>query len=81
MAFRYIPNELATVDPETVSRFQRELRRDLIQSGRYYIVQTTIDGMAALRATVINPLTTEDHFEGLMTELRARGRKLFTDGC
>jgi len=79
IAFRYLPNELADADDETISRFQRDLRRDLIQSGQYYIVQTTIDGVAALRATVINPLTTEDHLVGLVNELRSRGRKLVTD--
>ena len=76
IVFRHVPGALIDADEETISRFQRELRRDLIQSGRFYIVQTTIDGIAALRATVINPLTTEDHLDALMQELRERGRSL-----
>lgn len=76
ITFRYLPAELDDADIATANRFQQDLRRNLIHSGRYYIVQTTIDGVAALRATVINPLTTEDHLDGLMDAIREFGQTL-----
>ena len=79
VVFRYQPNELNYADVETINCFQQDLRRNLIQSGRYYIVQTTIDGVAWLRATVINPLTTEQHLDGLIETIREMGRDLMAD--
>ena len=37
--------------------FQLELRRSVIESGEFYIVSTRLDGVGALRVTIINPLT------------------------
>ena len=45
-----------------LGRFQLDLRRQVIESGRFYIVSTQIDGVGALRVTIINPLTTADAF-------------------
>jgi L-2,4-diaminobutyrate decarboxylase len=73
VAFRYIPTSLRGA-PEELDRLQRELRTSLIRSGDYYIVQTTLDGRAALRVTVMNPLTTREDLAGLLTAIRAAGR-------
>lgn len=76
IAFRHIPEGLKNADENTIGRFQHELRRNLIHAGRFYIVQTTINGTPALRATVMNPLTTDDHLDGLLDEIRTRGQEL-----
>jgi L-2,4-diaminobutyrate decarboxylase len=76
VAFRYVPEPLRDADPATVGRFNREIRRRLIESGEFYIVQTNLDGAGALRVTIINPLTTEEHLEGLMEAIRRTGRSL-----
>jgi L-2,4-diaminobutyrate decarboxylase len=73
VAFRYVPMSLREA-PEELDRLQRELRTTLIRSGDYYIVQTTLDGRAALRVTVMNPLTTRDDLAGLLDAIRAAGR-------
>ena len=74
--FRYVPGALKDASPDQLGRFQLELRRDLIESGEFYIVPTTKDGVAALRVTIINPLTTVDHLKELMHALRRRGERL-----
>jgi L-2,4-diaminobutyrate decarboxylase len=75
VAFRYIPRQLRSASAERIGRFQFELRRDLIKSGQFYIVQTSLDGVGALRVTVCNPLTTVDHMEGLLRALRDHGKR------
>ncbi|MFH5805865.1 pyridoxal phosphate-dependent decarboxylase family protein [Alienimonas sp. DA493] len=76
VAFRHVPAFLKDTDAATLGRFQHDLRRDLVRSGRFYIVPTAKDGVPALRCTVMNPLTTEAHLDELMDELRTRGRRL-----
>lgn len=76
VAFRYIPDELRDAPEERLAQFLFDLRRDLIRSGEFYIVQATIAGRQTLRVTIINPLTTRDHLSGLMDALRRRGSKL-----
>ncbi|NNJ27506.1 pyridoxal phosphate-dependent decarboxylase family protein [Alienimonas chondri] len=76
VAFRYVPACLRDANDATLGRFQQDLRRDLVRSGRFYIVPTAKDGVPALRCTVMNPLTTEAHLDELLNELRTRGRAL-----
>ncbi|HID23730.1 MAG TPA: aminotransferase class I/II-fold pyridoxal phosphate-dependent enzyme [Planctomycetaceae bacterium] len=76
VAFRHVPEPLRNASPESIGQFQLSLRRDLIQSGEFYIVPIKLDGVGALRATIINPLTTPDHLDALLDALRAHGRRL-----
>ena len=76
VAFRYIPSQLRSAPTQRIGQFQFDLRRDVIQSGEFYIVQTSLDGVGALRVTVCNPLTTVDHMRALMDCLRDRGRRV-----
>ncbi len=77
LAFRYLPPEVRQLSLEDQNRFQRELRALLIREGEFYIVQTTLDGMAALRTTVINPLTTQQDLRELLTAIRHCGRRVW----
>jgi L-2,4-diaminobutyrate decarboxylase len=76
VVFRHLPAALRDAGPERVGQFQLELRRRLIESGEFYIVSTRIDGMGALRGTVINPLTTEAHLDRLLDAIREHGRRM-----
>jgi L-2,4-diaminobutyrate decarboxylase len=76
VAFRHVPDELRDAPPEALGRFQLELRRRIIESGEFYIVSTKIDGLGALRVTVINPLTAPEHLDRLIDALRRAGREL-----
>ncbi len=76
VVFRHVPAALREAPPERVGDFQLELRRRIIESGDFYIVPFKRDGIGALRVTIINPLTTPAHLDGLMDALRRHGREL-----
>jgi len=80
VVFRHLPDELCGAPPEVVGKFQLDLRREVIESGEFYIVPTTKDGVGALRVTVINPLTTGNHLDSLLETLRDKGRALVKHG-
>ena len=80
VAFRHVPAAMKSVPPEVLGAFQRELRRRLIESGKFYIVQTTHGGVGALRVTIINPLTTGDDLDDLLATLREIGAELLQSG-
>ncbi len=76
VVFRHVPKALKTATPEELGQFQLRLRRDVMQSGEFYIVPTSAGGQGALRVTLINPLTTTDHLDQLLETLRTRGKQL-----
>lgn len=78
VAFRYLPKELRETAPEKVDAFQLRLRRSVIESGEFYLVQSRIDGRTVLRTTMMNPLTTYDDLAGLLDCLRRHGHKLLS---
>lgn len=80
VAFRHVPAAMQDAPPESLGAFQRELRRRLIESGRFYIVQTNHGGVGALRVTIINPLTTTDDLDELLVTLREVGAELLRNG-
>ena len=76
VAFRYLPRELRDAPHEQVDQLQWRVRRAVIESGEYYLVQSRIDGRPVLRTTLMNPLTTVEDLRGLLECLRRYGRKL-----
>lgn len=76
VAFTHTPETMREATVETRERFLFEVRRELIRSGEFYIVQAKIGGTQALRVTIINPLTTADHLDGLMDAIRRIGREV-----
>lgn len=80
LAFRYLPSELAGASPAAVGDFQLALRRHVIESGDFYLVPVRIDGVGALRMTLINPLTTVQDLHDLLDTLRQHGRAVLAAG-
>ena len=80
VTFRHVPAALRAAPPEVLGAFQRELRRRVIESGQFYIVQTNFGGSGALRVTIINPLTTADDLDQLLATLRDVGAELLKSG-
>jgi L-2,4-diaminobutyrate decarboxylase len=78
VAFRHVPEALKSAPPKELGQFQLRLRREVIQSGEFYIVPTAANGIGALRVTLINPLTTTAHLDQLLEVLRTRGRQILS---
>ena len=76
VAFRHVPEPLRAAPPQALGAFQFELRRRIIESGEYYIVSAKVEGVGALRVTIINPLTSPDHLDRLIDLMRREGRQL-----
>jgi L-2,4-diaminobutyrate decarboxylase len=76
VVFRHVPAELRQETSERIGEFQWQLRRAVIESGEFYLVPTTHGGIAALRCTLINPLTTPEHLDLLLDSLRKHGRAI-----
>jgi len=80
VAFRYLPPRLTDAAAERVDLFQLQLRRSVIESGEYYLVQSNLEGRSVLRTTIMNPLTSADDLRGLLECLRRHGAKLLREG-
>jgi L-2,4-diaminobutyrate decarboxylase len=76
VVFRYLPAALRSRPEAEIDQFQLRLRRAVIESGDFYLVQTSIDQRSYLRTTLINPLTTPQHLQALLESLRAHGQRL-----
>jgi L-2,4-diaminobutyrate decarboxylase len=76
LVYRYLP---VGVKAGQANDINREIRRRLIESGEFYVSQTTIDGVAYLRMTVINPLTTMETIAQLMEKIRSVGGNVSPD--
>lgn len=68
VCFRYLPPH--GLSHEALSACQANLRRRIVESGAFHLTQARIHGNIWLRATVMNPLTTEDDLDVLLAEVR-----------
>lgn len=75
VCFRYAP---AGVEGEVLDRLQTEIRRRLMASGAFYIVQTRLKTGVYLRVTIINPLTAEADLAALLDAVAALGEETVT---
>ena len=73
VVFRHVPERLRGAADDEVGRFQFDVRRRLIESGSGYVAATSLDGTGALRATVMNPHTTDADLDLLLTAIREAG--------
>ena len=74
--FRYTPAATEHWPTDRQGELQLEIRRRLIQSGQAYIVPIKLDGVGALRATLINPLTTEQDVADVLDAIRSVGSEI-----
>lgn len=82
VVFRYGPN--AGPDRDLTDRelgeLNRTIRRKLMESGEFYLVQTNLDGTGALRVTVMNPLTEESDLDHLLAAIRRTAGEILNQG-
>jgi L-2,4-diaminobutyrate decarboxylase len=71
LCFRYIPSgdKDATTSP-AISDLQVQIRSGLVEDGKFYITGTNIDGIYALRVTMMNPFTEQTHILALLEKIR-----------
>ncbi len=69
LCFRY-------TDCENPDSFNVRLREQIMIEGKFYIVQTSLNGKTYLRVTLLNPRTTIYHLERLLKELETTAKKL-----
>lgn len=62
ICFRYVNGQ----SPDKLNDLNRRIRRQLLEDGTFYIVQTQLDGTVYLRCTLSNPFTDEEHLDGLL---------------
>ena len=69
--FRYID-----LPADVQDQMNARIRQMLVQSGRFYFVQTVIKGQRFLRTAIMNPLTTTADFKALLDEVRTLAKTL-----
>ncbi len=73
VCFRYRPpaaKSAATPTPDQLDTLNANIRRHILRSGSFYLVQTQLPAGLHLRVTLINPLTTQDDLAELITAVR-----------
>jgi L-2,4-diaminobutyrate decarboxylase len=69
LCFRHVPERLRGDEP-ALDRLQVRLRNRLVESGRFYLTGTRLDGRSCLRVTLMNPFTESSHLEEMLQTLR-----------
>jgi glutamate/tyrosine decarboxylase-like PLP-dependent enzyme len=70
VAFRYRP----LGRPDQLDALNRAIPAAVRHGGRAFLTGTTLAGVEALRACLLNPATTEDDLRTLLDEIRAAAR-------
>ncbi len=63
VCFRLLKGEL---DREGLNQMNAQIRKTIIESGAFYLVQTELHGQLYLRVTLVNPFTSEKEMEELL---------------
>ncbi|NNK10423.1 MAG: aminotransferase class I/II-fold pyridoxal phosphate-dependent enzyme, partial [Flavobacteriaceae bacterium] len=72
VCFRYQQPGLSL---EEANGLNRKIRQELLEEGKFYIVQTRIRGKQYLRCTIMNPFTTPQHLEELLSMVKSKGKQ------
>lgn len=67
--FRFIPKKRKAANNKEISDLQSKVKEKLLKSGKFYITGTVIEGMAALRVTLMNPFIDKKQLEALLTTI------------
>ena len=67
VCFRYVEKNWSE---EKIEEINLKIRKQLIEEGIFFIVQTRVQGKLYLRTTLMNPFTTEKELRALLSEIR-----------
>ncbi|ALI98026.1 pyridoxal phosphate-dependent decarboxylase family protein [Rufibacter tibetensis] len=59
-----------------LSSLNKEIRRLVLEEGRFYVVQTILNGQSYLRVSLMNPLTSEQDLEELLQNIEEKAASL-----
>jgi L-2,4-diaminobutyrate decarboxylase len=71
VCFRLTPTNI------NLNELNLSIRKQLLQEGKFYIVQTTLNDNIYLRVSLMNPLTTETDLNALLDEIERIGNQIF----
>lgn len=71
VCFRLTPSNI------NLNEINSAIRKQLLQEGKFYIVQTTLKENVYLRVSLMNPLTTETDLNALLDEIERIGNQIF----
>lgn len=63
------------------SELNQQIRKQLLEEGRFYIVQTVLKGQLYLRVSIMNPLTTEYELQELLQHIEEKAAFLLSEGA
>lgn len=66
VCFRFHPSEKSQ---EELNELNKKIRNQLLEEGKFYIVQTSLKNEVFMRTTIMNPKTTSKNFELLLDEI------------
>ncbi len=72
VCFRYAP---AGISREKLNDLNRRMRKEIVKSGEFYLVQTELDGTIWLRTALMNAMTDENDLRQLITAIKRHGAK------
>jgi L-2,4-diaminobutyrate decarboxylase len=70
LCFRHVPEALASLEKEKLDAHQMQLRKKVVASGKYFVVQTVLRNKVYLRTALMNPRTTIGDLRGLVQIIR-----------
>ncbi|NER10943.1 L-2,4-diaminobutyrate decarboxylase [Muriicola jejuensis] len=73
VCFRYTQQGLNAAELDEINR---GIRKELLEEGEFYIVQTRIKKVQYLRCTIMNPFTTTSDLEALLALVKEKGRRI-----
>jgi len=73
VCFRYAP---AGADADRLNEVNRSIRKAVVQSGEFYLVQTELDGTIWLRTSLMNAMTDDTDLERLIKAVLRHGAKI-----
>lgn len=75
VCFRYV-SPMQSIPPDALNALQAELRKQILHSGEFYLVQTQLQKRQYLRVTLMNPFTTVVDLAQLLETIRVKAQNL-----